>query len=907
MAIDAPAYPSDRQGDVVLRDGSTATIRPVRPDDEAALLRFFESLSNESRYLRFFSGAVNLQQAAVTASRVDYHDRYGLIATAGMDGAVIANGMYLKTTADRAEVAFAVIDAYQGHGLGTLLLGQLAEVAEEAGISVFEALVLPENHQMIEVFRQSGFSVRTTVQPGQILVEFPTSISPDAIERFERRGEVAAVNAMRAFFEPSSVAVIGASRKRGTIGGELFHNLLSSGFPGPVYPVNRETQVVQSVPAYRSVLDIPGPVDLAVIAVPAAAVLEVAHECAAKRVSGLVVISAGFGESGPEGKDRERQLLDICRASGMRLIGPNCMGIVNTAKSISLNATFGPEMPAPGNVGFLSQSGALGLAVIDYARALGLGISTFVSVGNKADISGNDLISYWDADRSTQLILLYLESFGNPRRFAKLSRRVAQTKPIIAVKSGRTPAGARATSSHTGALVAASDATVDALFHQAGVIRTDTLSELFDAASLLANQPLPTGRRVAILTNAGGPGILCADACEANGLQVLALPDAVQQALAKLLPQAASTRNPVDMLAGASAEDFRRAIRILSGCREVDAIIVIFIPPLSIHAEDVALAIRTAARELARPVPLLTVFMSSHGVPAELRRADIRVPSYAFPEDAARALSHAVRYSTWRGTPQGEVQSFAYGRPDEAAALLAAALTQGPHWLPPDQVFSLLSCYGVPVLDWRVVESAAEAAQASTELGGLVALKAVAANLIHKSDAGAVRLNLPAGPSVAAAASEMSEAVAHAGFSIQNFLVQRMATEGVEMLVGMVNDRSFGPVVVCGAGGTAAELIKDVAIRIVPLTDRDADEMVRSLRTFPLLDGYRGRPRANVPSLEEVLLRVAAMVEAHPAIAELDLNPVMVTPDRTVVVDARIRVETVPHQPPLGSRRRHQD
>jgi acetyl coenzyme A synthetase (ADP forming)-like protein len=641
MAAVAPSYPADRQADVVLRDGSTVTVRPVRPDDEAALNRFFESLSDESRYLRFFSGAVNFRQAAANAARVDYRDRYGLIAMAGADRVVMGNASYIKTTPERAEVAFAISDAYQGNGLGTLLLGQLAEVAEQAGIPIFEALVLPSNHRMIEVFRESGFRVRTAVEPGQIMVEFPTSLTSEAIEQFEHREEVAAVNAMRTFFEPASVALIGASRKRATIGGELFHNLLSSGFPGPVYPVNPQARVVQSVPAYPSVLDIQGPVGLAVIAVPASGVLEAARQCAAKGVDGLVVISAGFGEDGPEGRDRERQLLELCRAAGMRLIGPNCMGILNTSATSSLNATFGPQMPPMGTVGFLSQSGALGLAVIDYARTLGLGISTFVSVGNKADISGNDLISYWDADPNTRLILLYLESFGNPRHFARLSRRVARSKPIIAVKSGRSSAGARATSSHTGALVAASDATVDALFRQAGVIRTDTLSELFDVATLLANQPLPVGRRVAILTNAGGPGILCADACEAGGLEVRTLPDPVQFSLSKLLPPSASTRNPVDMLAGASAEDFRRAIRILSECDEVDAIIVIFIPPLLTHAEDVALAIRTAARELARPIPLLSVFMSSHGIPAELRRADVRIPSYSFPEDAARALSHA--------------------------------------------------------------------------------------------------------------------------------------------------------------------------------------------------------------------------------------------------------------------------
>lgn len=904
MAVHAPAYPLDRQADVVLRDGSTARIRPVRADDEAALVTFFESLSEESRYLRFFSGAANLKQAAANATRVDYRDRYGLIALAGTEGRVVGNASYIKTGSDRAEVAFAVSDTFQGHGLGTLLLGQLAQAAEQAAIVIFEAIVLPSNHRMIEVFRESGFTVTTTVEPGQIVVEFPTSFSAEAVERFERREELAAINAMRAFFEPRSVALIGASRKRGTIGGELFHNLLSTGFPGPVYPINPMTPVVQSVPAYPSVLDVNDAIDMAVVAVPASSVLEAARQCATKGVRGLVVISAGFGEDGPEGREREKQLLEICRRGGMRLVGPNCMGLLNTASATPLNATFGPEMPVAGSVGFLSQSGALGLAVIDYAKALGLGISTFVSVGNKADISGNDLISYWDADPATKLILLYLESFGNARRFATLARRVARTKPIIAVKSGRSPAGARATSSHTGALVAASDTTVDALFHQAGVIRTDTLSELFDVATLLANQPLPGGKRVAILTNAGGPAILCADACEASGLEVPPLGDPLQFALGKLLPSAAATRNPIDMLASASAEDYRRAIKLLADEPTIDAIIVIFIPPLLTHAEDVALAIRTAARELSRPIPLLSVFMSSHGIPAELRRADVRIPSYAFPEDAARALSHAVRYAAWRDAPAGQVPIFSDIRADEATAILAAALTQGSHWMPPEEIFRLLSCYGIRVVDWRMAASATEAAARAAEFEGPVALKAVATDLIHKSDVGGVRLNLRGRSAVSDAAAEISQSVIGAGVASPRFLVQRMAPDGVEILVGMVNDHTFGPVVVCGAGGTTAELMKDVSIRIVPLTDRDAGAMVHGLKTFPLLDGYRGRPRASVASVEDVLLRIGAMVDAHPEIAELDLNPVIVTSDAALVVDARVRVESPGDRPPLGARRR---
>ncbi len=484
-------YPSRREVDLALRDGSTVRVRPVRPDDRASIAGFLEDLSIESRYLRFFSASVNLEAESQRFVDVDYRDRYAIVATHGPEARVVGHAMYARTAPERAEVAFTVADAMQGLGMGTLMVGHLAEHAADSGIHTFEAQVMPSNHLMIEVFREAGFPVRLRSVPGAVLVEFPTSMTPEAVTRFEAREDTAAVAALRLFLHPRSVAVIGASRRRGTIGGELFHNLLESGFTGPVYPVNPGAEVVQSVRAYASVEDLPEPVDVAVVAVPAASVADVARACGENGVRGLVVISAGFGEAGEEGRARQLELVRICHESGMRLIGPNCMGIVNTDPDVNLNATFSPLSPPPGTIGFLSQSGALGLAVMDLAQARGLGLSSFISVGNKADISSNDLLSYWEADPGTSLVLLYLESFGNPRRFARISRRVGRTKPIVAVKSGRSTAGARATSSHTGAMLASSDLTVDALFHQAGVIRTDSLEELFDVASLLANQPLP--------------------------------------------------------------------------------------------------------------------------------------------------------------------------------------------------------------------------------------------------------------------------------------------------------------------------------------------------------------------------------------------------------------------------------
>jgi len=709
---------------------------------------------------------------------------------------------------------------------------------------------------------------------------------------------------MRAFLAPRSVAVVGASRRRGTVAGELFHNLLTVGFNGPVYPVNPNTPVVQSVLAYPSLGEVPGPVDLAVLVVPAPAVIGAAREAAAKGVRALVVISAGFAETGPEGAERQARLLRVCRDAGMRLIGPNCLGVLNTDPDVRLDATFGPAVPLPGGVGFMSQSGALGLAIVDYANALGLGLSSFVSVGNKADISGNDLLNYWEQDDRTGLVLLYLESFGNPRKFARIARRVARSKPVLAVKSGRSAAGARASSSHTGALLAASDVTVDALFRQAGVIRTDTLAELFDVAALLANQPAPKGRRVGIVTNAGGPGIMCADACEAGGLEVVELSPELRAKLAEGLPAAAAVTNPVDMLASAPAEHYRRTVELVVASGEVDAAIVIFIPPLLTEPAEVAGAVRAGAA--AGSVPVLSVIMSAGELPREPDEAGVRLPTYRFPEDAAHALARAAEYGSWRERPEGHVPDLPGMRHDEAVALLAASLAEGPQprWLAPDEVAALLDCYGLPLAEWRLAGTAEEAGAAAEELGGPIALKAVAPLLLHKTEARGVRLGLAGAEHVRAAAEEMAAAVAAAGHTLERFLVQRMVGGGVELLVGVVNDASFGPVVACGAGGTAVELLKDVAVRITPLTDRDAADMVRSLATFPLLDGYRGAPKADVAALEDLLLRVSALVEAHPQVAELDCNPVKVLPHGAVVVDARVRVEPATPKLPLAARRR---
>jgi acetate---CoA ligase (ADP-forming) len=892
-----------REGDVVLRDGSTVRIRQMRPSDEPALTALLTSLSEESRWLRFYSLLSGSALAAEAHREANLDQSFSLVACSGGDDRIVGHAFYASLSEQRAEVAFTVSNDFQGRGLGTILLCQLAEVASANGIQVFEAEVVGANHAMLGVFRESGFPIEVNASAGQLHVELPTSFTDEAVARFERRESIAAVNALKLFFEPKTVAVIGASRQRGTIGGEIFHNLRSYGFKGTIYPVNPAAAAIEGVRAFSSVEAIPDAVDLAVIVVPAERVVEVAAACGRKGVKALVVISAGFSETGTEGKERQANLVSVCRAFGMRLIGPNCMGIANTDYEVLLDATFAPGVPPPGRVGFSSQSGALGLAIIEFANALGLGISTFVSVGNKADISGNDLLRYWESDDNTDVILLYLESFGNPKKFSQIARRVGRKKPIVVVKSGRSAAGARATSSHTGALIAASDVTVDALFRQAGVIRTDTLAELFDVASLLANQPLPLGHRVGIITNAGGPAILCADACEARGLEVPVLSHDSQLKLRAYLPAGASVGNPVDMIASAPAEHYRQAIEIVGTDENVDALIVIFTPPLVTRAEDVARAIVEAVQCIDKSKPLIAVFLSAKQAPNELRNTDLRIPCYSFPETAAIALARAARYRQWRERPQTSTGRFEDIRTDEAAAVVASALARGEGWLTPEEVAELFSCYGLPLVEQRIATTIEEAREAAERIGGDVALKAIAPGLIHKSEAGAVKLHLNGRESVCAAAREINENLKSEGMSASGFVVQRMAQRGIEMLVGVVHDPQFGPVVACGAGGVQVELLKDVSVRLTPLSQEDASDMIRELKTYPLLTGFRGGLSGDIVALEEGLLRVSAMVEDIPQITELDCNPFLVHEKGATILDARIRVTEVEPRPLVGVRR----
>lgn len=897
-AVPTAAALAAREVDVALRDGAPIHVRPVRAEDLPAVRAFLESLSADSRRMRFFTPAADLAAAARWAAEVDRHERDGLLALTG-DGEIAGHAAWARLTPDSAEVAFEVAETMRGRGLATILLAHLAFGARAQGIATFVAEVLPDNHKMLGVFRESRLPLLVSSEPGVLTVEMPTAFTDEARERFRQRERNAAVNAMDAVLRPRAIAVVGASPDPETIGGAVFANLVAGGFTGALHAVARRGRAIGEHQCHRTLDEVPGEIDLAVLAIPVGEVPEIARACGARGVRALVVLAPGFAERGAEGAERQRELLSVCRGSGMRLVGPNCLGVLNTDPRVRLDATFAPTRPPAGGVGLLSQSGGVGIALLEQARALGLGISAFASVGNKADLSGNDFIEWSEQDDRTRAILLYLESFGNPRKFGRIARRVGQRKPIVAVKAGRTTTGARAASSHTGALVAGSERAVAALFRQAGVLRVDTLGELFDLAALLERQPLPAGRRVAVVTNAGGPGTLAADACHAAGLELPALPEALRRRLAAIAPESAGLANPVDLLVDAAPAAFAAAIEEIGASGTVDAVIAVFVARPFARAEEVALALRRAAGALSGRLPLLPVFMTAAAVDLGDAADDAHaLPRFRYPEDAARALGRAADHAQWRATPRGSVPDYDDARLDEASAIVARALAAQPGggWLDPLQTHHLLDCHGLPLPAQRVVRSPTAAARATSELGGRVALKALAPGLLRKSDLGGVLLDLTGPTAVRRAAQAMRERFAAAGGALDGFLVQRMAPAGLELLVGSTTDPLFGPVVACGAGGRAVELLRDVAVRIAPVTDRGAHNMLRELGTFPLLEGYRGSTPVDVAALEQVVLRVSGLVDAHPEVVELDCNPVVAHADGAVVVDARVRV--APSAPP---------
>ena len=884
---------NDLDADIILRDGSTVRLRTVREQDAEAVLALFAGLSERSLYYRFMTThRVDLAEAR----RIVAPDPENVSIVAERGGALCGIAAYYRAAAkpERAEVAFAVADALQGHGLGTRMLERLAEIGRDHGVRAFDAFVLGDNLAMMDVFLQSGFALTQGLEQGV----FHIALDLEPTAQFEtasgRRAQLAAAASLRPFFEPRCVAVIGANAERGRIGSEILHNIKASGFSGTLVPVHPSATEIEGLRAYASVHDVPGDVDLAIVVVPAGRVSAVVDDCLAKGVRALVVISAGFGEIGEGGRKLQDELVEKIRAAGVRMIGPNCMGIVNTDPAFSLNATFSPVYPPQGRVAFSTQSGALGLAILDYVKRLNIGISSFASIGNKADVSGNDLLQYWAEDPRTDVILLYLESFGNPRKFAEIARRVARSKPIVAVKAGRSGAGARAASSHTGAR-ATSEALVEMMLRESGVIRTRTLEELFDVATVLANQPVPGGRRVAIVTNAGGPAILAADACEANGLSVPVLDEATQRQLRSFLPPTASVGNPVDMIASATPEQYQRALEAVAADPGVDSILAIFIPPLVTQPDAVATAIREAASKISKP--MIATFLGTQGVRPQLAP----VPSFAFPEAAASALGHVARYGEWLRRPAVTPEPMPEeirGRLREVVQGIAA---KGNGWISPQECEAILGAAAMPVLASRTAKSADEAVAAAKQIGLPVVLKATGKDILHKSDVGGVRLALASESAVRDAFNALAGTL---GARLEAVLVQPMVTGGVEMAVGGLNDGAFGPVVMCGTGGVLIDLLDDTAFAMCPLSESDARALLDRVKGRVRLRGFRGAPAGDEGALRRLLVRASQVLHACPEIREMDLNPVMVLPAGAIVADVRILIGA-PRPPAPGRRIRH--
>lgn len=882
------------KADVIIADGSIVHIREVQEEDAELIREFLSSLSITTLAFRFFSAGINKEELVKYLLKSD-----GVSLVAIRNGKIIGHASYHAKPQKRAEMSIVIADEFQGKGLGTRLLEILTELANRNGIEIFEAYVRSDNTRMIKVLNDLGFPIEMEIQEEMIKITFPTSLDSKAIETFELRDSIAARNSLKPFFYPRSIAVIGASRDRDSIGGRLFWNIIEGGYKGVVYPVNKNADYVQSIKAYKSILDIEDEIDLAIIAVPAREVIRVAEECAKKEVKALVVISAGFAEIGFEGAKLQEELLDICRTHGMRLLGPNCLGFVNTDPKISLNAQFTPFKPAEGKVGFFSQSGALGIDLLQFTQIVGIGLSSFVSAGNKADISGNDLLCYWEEDERTKVILLYLESFGNPRKFIRIAKRVSKKKPIIVVKGGRTVSGFKAARSHTGALVSSSSVTLDALFEQAGVIRVDTIAEMMDVATLLVTQPLPKGRNVGIITNAGGLGVLLSDYLDNLGLKLAELSEKTKNELRSFLPKEASISNPIDMIASATPEHYYNAVKVVLKDDNVDSLIVIYIPPNLVNPEIIEEMVAKAVEEVNIQKPVLLVIRTPKSLTGLTKRGKVELPKYPFPEQAAKALYHAVKYSEWLKKPIGEEIKIKANK-DEVASIIANALKRGETWLSFEEAAKILSAYSIPIAETYFVKNAQEISEMAKRFKDKIVLKVLAKGILHKSDLGFVKIGIDPNEAYDIA-KIIEEGLAKQGIVYEGFLLQEMV-KGAEMLIGINHDETFGSLVVLGFGGIYAEVFKDFTARLTPLTNEDIEEMLTSLKSYSILLGYRGE-KYDIEALKDIIRKVGQLAEDFFEIAELDLNPVIVQQKGAKVVDIKMRIAKVKRPIPVAAKR----
>ena len=852
-------YPARWEADVVLRDGSVAHVRPIVPDDGDGLRRFHAGQSAESIYLRFFAPLKTLSDKDVARfTHVDYDSRVALVAT--VRGEIIGVARYDRLDAKTAEVAFNISDAFQGKGVGSVLLEHLAAVAQEKGVAKFVADVLPQNRKMIQVFNDAGYEVSHHFDNGVIAVAFeiePT-LQSQAV-RLSREHRAEAVS-MRSVLFPGSIAVIGASRRADSIGHQLLQNILGAGFTGRVHAVNTEALEVAGLEVHSRVSDILDPIDLAVVAVPAHSVLDVVHDCAAAGVKALLVVSAGFAEAGPAGEHLQLELLRTARDNGMRVIGPNSFGLINSHPDVRMNASLAPNLPPAGTLGLFSQSGALGIAVLASAARRNLGISVFASAGNRVDVSGNDFMQYWIDDDDTHAVGLYLESVGNPRKFSRIARQLSLRKPVIVVKSGISSYGVppghrvRATNVPPGAF--------DAMLHQAGVIRVENVHQLFDVAQLVVHQPLPGGVRVAIVGNSAALGALTAEACVSWGLNV--------------------THGPISLPSEANAAEFSTALDAAFGDDRVDSVLTCFIPPLVTSDVEVADAVVRSAADSQKPC--VATFLGMRGVTEALsgghaadqdgRKPRRTIPAYSMPEDAVRALVAATRYGQWRAKERGELVEPSGLDRALAEQVIERVLVDAPagRALTAAETHALLAAYGVELWPNIPVRTADDAVAAAEELGYPVVVKSISPTVRHQPGLAGIHVDLRTQASVRASFEALSWRLFSAA---DTFVVQRMATPGVPCVVRTAEDPLFGPVVSFSIAGPPTDLLGDIGHKIPPLTDVDVRDLISSVKASPLLDGRHGAAAADRGALEDLISRISVLADQQPDIASMEINPVI--------------------------------
>ncbi len=870
--------PRHWEADVLLRDGRTAHIRPIRPDDERLLVEFYARVSDESKYYRFFAPMPTLSERDVHRfTHVDHVRRVAFVVLLG--GRIIAVGRYEGTEDGEAEVAFLVQDDQQGRGIGQILLEHLAQAGRERGMERFTADVLPDNQAMIRTFRDAGYHVKSAYDEGVMSLEFPIDPTETAVDVMQQREHRAEAMSIDRFVNAKSVAVIGASRRPDSIGQALVRNLVVGDYTGTVYVVNPTATPVSGLPAYATITEIPGDVDIAVVAVPADSVQDIVLDCAAKGVYGLIVISAGFAETGEEGRLRQRRLVGLARSYGLRLIGPNCLGLINTDPAVMLNASLSPLMPPRGRAGFFCQSGALGSAILEKVYNRGLGLSTFVSAGNRADLSGNDLLQYWEEDDATEVVLLYLESIGNPRKFSRIARRVSLRKPIVAVRSGRTTQGVP--TGHSVRRIGAPPQAVDAMFKQAGIISVDTLDEMFDVAQLVAHQPLPRGRRVAIVGNSDALALLAVDAAAAVGLVV---------------------NHSISLGPEAGAEDFEDGLDAAIDDEDVDAVVAVYIPPLNVSGEDVANVLAAVGEQSDKP--LVSTFLGAEGIPELLRVPDVAghtagrgsVPSYPAVESAVRALARVVEYAVWLRNPATPFSVLGGEAGDDIAGArrqVHELLMKQPEGLDLDleQAGRLLAAYQIALWPSVPVTTLKEAVAAAESLGWGVVLKATHERLRNRPDQAHVVRNVENVEDVHQAWKVLTGIITDPASA--GFVVQKNAPPGVPVSISSLEDPLFGPVVSFSIAGALTQLLTDRSFRIPPLTAQDAADMVREIKSSPLLFGYRGSDIVDVAEVERLILKVSRLQNDLPQVRSLELSLVQVSEHGAAVLTARVRIEPV--------------